>query len=226
MQRYTHACSGFDFGCVECRSRKTSINKHEKKCVIVKRYKKYIDAVRLVPELEKEISRLKLLKGRERIVLHDVDTREFVKAFANSKKLQKIWKLLFASRKPNAVPALIVLFLSQVPRFYRISQCKQFVEVKGYFGIIRTFGQIYNIRIGELAQCLFFVFANAIEDHIEQLGYKNDDLDRFRVERCQNLTDDNRASISFIRNTLINEARRRSHNGPIQFHNITIDSDI
>ena len=218
-----HRCIGFDFGCVETRSRVTSINKHAKRCVVVKRYKKYIDAVIENEHLKKEIERLKLLKGRERVTVQNVDVREFVKLFVASKKLQTAWKILFASQKSNGVPALIILFLSQVSRFYKISQCKQFVEVRGYFSIIRTFGQIHNVTIGDLSQALFFTFANAIEDNIERLGYDNKDLDKFKIERFQNLSDENKTSICFLRNVLMNETRRRYKNEPIQYNSIKID---
>jgi len=223
MKSYKYICAGCPFGCVVNRSRKTSINKHESKCIVVRKYKKYIDAVRRVPELEKEIERLKLLKGRERIVITGVDTREFVRLFAVSKKLQETWKLLFAAKKSNGVPALIVLFLSQVPRFYKISQCKQLVEVKGYFELIRTYGQIHNVTLGDLAQSLFFVFANAIDDHHAVLGYKPEQLEKFKVETYQCLPDDNKSCIAFMRNALIQEARRRSNNDPVQFHSVKID---
>ena len=127
-------------------------------------------AVADIPALEEEVDRLKALKGPERIKIEAEDTRKFQREFLASEKFQKAWRSLYATRKDIVVPALIVLFLSQVPRFYKIARCQQFVEVCGYLCAIRTQGQIHSVEMGDLAQTLYSSMACFIEDSFKELG--------------------------------------------------------
>ena len=229
MSRYRINCRAAPFGCMISRCRKEAIAKHEKKCPLMMKYREYIEAKEKVPLLENKIEELeikisKMADGQCRVELHDVDIRQFHEEILKDTKLLESWQKLFASQKKDGVEAMIVLFLAKSKRFWKMSQCKNYVDIKGFFGCIRTHGQINTVAIEEFASCMYQEFADFIDTYLAELGYEDDDefgLDKFM--RMDNECTDCKFAIRFVRNALYNEVRRRRKNEQVQYKNIFLN---
>jgi hypothetical protein len=228
MVKYRFNCRAAPFGCLMTRCRKEGIKHHEYRCPLVAKYIVYIKAKERVPLLEKELERLQLKlsnieDGHTRLELESEDMRLFHAAMLKEKVLCQAWEKLFANRKQDGIEAMIVLFLAKSKRFWKISQCKQFVDVKGYFMSIRTFDQIHTLPIGEFASCLYSEFSLFLEFELVNLGYKDHDrfAKVFEVDKLSNLDYDCKFAINFVRSALYNEVRRRRKGGPVKYKNVS-----
>ena len=229
MSGYRYNCQASPFGCMITRCRKEAMAKHEKVCPLMMKYRTYIEAKKQVPLLEKQIDELqiklsKIMDGQCRIELEHVDIRWFHKEILNDKKLLEAWKKLFASQMKDGVEAMIVLFLAKSKRFWKISQCKNYVDIKGFFGCIRTKGQIHTVTIAEFASCMYQEFADFIDTYLPELGYK--DGKEFELEKLMRMKSDCsdcKFAIRFVRNALYNEVRRRRKKAPVQYKNIFLN---
>ena len=230
--KYRYFCRAAPFGCLESRCRKEGIKHHESKCPLFQKYRTYITAKERVGLLEEKICKLQtklsnIEDGQVRLELEYEDMRKFHAAILKDKVLLAAWERLYAGRKKDGIEALIVLFLAKSKRFWKMSQCKQFVDVNGYFMSIRTFGQIQTLPIGEFASCLYAEFALFLEFEFDNLGYKDEERFKkvFEVDKLSNLDDDCKFAINFVRSALYNEVRRRRKGGPVQYKNVSLILD-
>ena len=228
-KKYRYNCRATPFGCLSTRCRKEGIEYHESKCPLMKKYKSYIEAKDKVPLLEKQIEKLQLQldkigDGHCRLKLEYDDWREFHKELLSDKSLQLAWEKLFAGQKRDGIEAMIVLYLAKSKRFWKISQCKQFVEVKGYFGSIRTFNKTQTLEMGDFASCLYSELAYYLEDNLVDLGYKDESrfAKAFHLDKMIQVDSDNKHATCFVRDALYNEVRRRRKGGPVTYKNNSI----
>jgi hypothetical protein len=229
MVKYRFNCRAAPFGCLTTRCRREGIKGHEGKCPLVAKYRTYINAKERIPLLEQELERLqlklsKIQDGHVRVELESEDMREFHAAMLKDKVLCQAWEKLYASRKQDGIEAMIVLFLAKSKRFWKMSQCKQFVDVKGYFMSIRTFDQIHTLPIGEFASCLYSEFSLFLEYELDNLGYKDEErfAKVFEIDKLSNLDYDCIFAINFVRSALYNEVRRRRKRGPVKYKNVSL----
>ena len=217
---YKYLCAYHEFGCGMTRTRRTAIDKHNGSCRYAKQFKKWIDLKQEVICLRNEVSRLQNIRGRPHMEIESVDIRQFAELFDSSKELQSAWITLVGAHKPNGVEALLRIFLAKSPRFWKILQGRQNVEVKGFFGGIRTNGEIHEIPLALLAEELYTQLSVIIDKNVIKMGLACIDDEE---SDGHDFNDEYESKVSithektFLVNSLNTEARRRIVNGPVTY---------
>lgn len=135
---------------------------------------------------------LKKRRGRKPVELKAVDIRDFALEF-EKKPLQALWRTLYDTNKWDCVRPLLRLFLAHSPRFWKVCDDKQHIEVIGWFGDIRTHGEIHIVAAEDFVNFLFNELANIIQDNLPKMGYCSDDtqkhfkLGEYMDMECRNL---------------------------------------
>ena len=223
MGKYRYYCKAQVFGCQCSRSRNTSILAHETKCVIVKKFKKYLDLEAENTALKEEIARLIKVRGRPEVKFSNVNIETFFKNFLKNELYKASWKTLFGNRKENAIPALFRLFLAVSPRFYKLTNCRKMVEICGFFSEIQTKNEIHVHDVGDFGYACMYYLADSVEDYSNELGLSNSDLSAMNISKILKMNGKNRAHTAFIRNSLMYETTRKAKGLPIKFNNVKID---
>ena len=220
---YTYYCKARVFGCPCTRTRNVSIMRHERKCEVVRKFQKYLDLEAENKALKEEVARLSKVRGRPVIKFENVSIDDFWKEFMRNELWKTAWRRLYGSRKQNAVPALVRLFLAVSPRFWKLQPCRQLVEVCGWLGEVRTHGEIHCIGVGDLGAAMSNYLGDSVETYLFELGFTEQDATKLKLDEYCNMSDSDRQCIAFCRNSLITEARRRKDNGPIRFRSVEVD---
>jgi hypothetical protein len=218
---YKYYCKCRTFGCDVVRTRKTAIETHHKKCRLVKKFKSWLELKKENEFLKSEVARLTLLRGRPPVEIHNVDMRDFTKEFAASEELRGQWKTL-SCKKRLGVYALVRLFMAKSPRFYKVLSDRRHVEVCGWFGSIRTFGEVHTYSLEEMADAIFSVLALEIESNLVKMGFSEEDYDKFNLDAAHNIPNPNSARL-FMMNSMNLEVSRRRAKGPLTFREASIN---
>ena len=226
MGVYRYTCKAAFFGCQCSRSRKTSIQTHEGKCEIVKKFRKYLDLEAENAALKSQIEQLTKTRGRPQIKIKNVNIEKFFKTFMQNKRYIAAWKILFGNKKQNAIPALFRLFLAVSPRFFKLQPCKKMIEIRGYFGEIQTKNEIHCYPVNDFGYAVFIYLADSVEDYIEDLGYTRSDVSAMNIPKILKMNQDNRNHTAFVRNSVIYETMRRANGLPVKLNSVEIDIDV
>ena len=173
-----------------------------------------------VIHLRNEVSRLQNIRGRPHLQILAVDMRDFERLFGESEELRLAWIKLIGNYKPNGVEALIRLFLAKSPRFWKILPDRQNVEVRGWFGGIRTHNEIHEYPLTEVAAEIYSYIAMIIACNLGRMGFSEDD-EKFKLDAAFDIQD-TKGIKGFLLNSFQIEANRRITNGPVTYHSICI----
>ena len=226
MGVYRYTCKAAFFGCQCTRSRKTSIQTHESKCEIVKKFRKYLDLEAENIALKSQIERLTKTRGRPEIKIKSVNIDKFFTEFRQNKRYITAWRRLFGNKKQNAIKALFRLFLAVSPRFFKLSSCKKMVEVCGFFSEIQTQNEIHCYDVGDLGYACIYYFADSVEDYASELGFTDNDVSDMGISKILKMNSDNKSHTAFVRNSLIYETMRRANGLPVKLNSVEIDIDV
>ena len=103
-----------------------------------------------------------------------------------------------------------------------MTPCRRFIEVCGWFGEIRTHGEIFTEEVGSLTCALFFHFAQFIEENFTKLGIQDCDREYEAFYIDEYMTSTKKKHKQFLLNAMSAEVVRRQCEGPLRFNSVVI----
>jgi hypothetical protein len=207
---YKYYCQYRPFGCNCSRTRKNAIVKHNKCCTFGEKFKEWIELKEEVVFLRNEVATLKRGRGRKPIKVEYVDMREFAKSF-ETEYTQNLWRKLWTN-KGDCVSPLLKLFLAMSPRFWKLKEDKQHIELNGYFGDIRTHRNVETVHINEFVHSVLYQLAVTINTNLWNMGYQTDETQvHFKLDDYMDISESRFHSMKYlVLNALSAELQRRA----------------